>query len=81
MLDKIVQKIANSFARSKGYGKATEVKFGDIKIPKIVEAHSWYFETKGGTRIYHPSAYSKVGWSNMNYVPAHCIVMLPNSLK
>jgi hypothetical protein len=28
---------------------------------------SWHFETRGGRRINHPSAYSKLGWSNMVY--------------
>lgn len=28
---------------------------------------SWHYTTRGGTRIYHPSAYSKSGWSNMVY--------------
>lgn len=28
----------------------------------------WRYETKGGTPIVHPSAYSKHGWSNMVYV-------------
>jgi hypothetical protein len=27
-------------------------------------------ETRGGTRIQHPSAYAKRGWSNMIYVAA-----------
>jgi hypothetical protein len=29
---------------------------------------SWHYETKGGTRIMHPSAYKKLGFSNMVYV-------------
>jgi len=28
---------------------------------------SWHYETKGGSYIRHPSAYSKFGWSNMVY--------------
>lgn len=31
---------------------------------------SFRYETKGGRPIYHPSAYSKCGWSNMVYVRA-----------
>lgn len=31
---------------------------------------SWHYETKGGRRIYHPSAYSRSGWNNMVYVNA-----------
>lgn len=29
---------------------------------------SYHYQTKGGTTIYYPSAYSKTGWSNMVYV-------------
>lgn len=32
------------------------------------KGRSWHYETKGGTYIAHPSAYSKFGWSNMVYV-------------
>lgn len=31
------------------------------------KGHGWHYETRGGTRIDHPSAYSKHGWSNMVY--------------
>jgi hypothetical protein len=34
--------------------------------PKLT-GESWHYETRGGTRISHPSAYSKSGWSNMVY--------------
>jgi hypothetical protein len=30
----------------------------------------WYYETRGGTRIDHPHAYSQVGWSSMVYRPS-----------
>lgn len=36
----------------------------------IEVGESWYFRTKGGDRISHPSSYYKKGWSNMVYVPA-----------
>lgn len=35
---------------------------------------SYYYETRGGKRIYHPSAYSRHGWSNMRYVPSSICV-------
>lgn len=31
---------------------------------------SYHYETRGGTIIYHPSSYSKTGWSNMVYMPS-----------
>jgi hypothetical protein len=33
----------------------------------IEVGQSYGFETRGGTPIYYPSAYSKTGWSNMVY--------------
>lgn len=30
----------------------------------------WHFRTLGGTVIQYPSAYSKIGWSNMTYCPS-----------
>lgn len=30
----------------------------------------WYYQTRGGTRINHPHAYSQVGWSSMVYRPS-----------
>lgn len=36
--------------------------------PPRERGDSFHWETKGGTRIYHPSAYSRRGWSNMVYV-------------
>ena len=35
---------------------------------------SYYYETRGGKRIYHPSAYSRRGWSSMRYVPSSICV-------
>ena len=35
--------------------------------PKAYGARGGHF-TRGGTRIDHPSAYSKTGWSNMVYI-------------
>jgi hypothetical protein len=36
------------------------------QAPKVI-GQSWHYETAGGARIWHPSAYSKRGWSNMRY--------------
>jgi hypothetical protein len=36
------------------------------KIPTVHGERGGFF-TRGGTQIDHPSAYSKVGWSNMVY--------------
>ena len=35
--------------------------------PPVQSGEGWCFKTNGGRIIYHPNAYKKVGWSNMNY--------------
>jgi hypothetical protein len=44
------------------------VKTGN-KSPQLV-GQKWHYETKGGRKIYHPTSYSRTGWSNMIYVPS-----------
>ena len=39
------------------------------KHPEIT-GESWHYKTNGGKIIHYPSAYSKVGWSNMIYYPS-----------
>jgi len=39
---------------------------GIALAPRSV-GESWHYQTRGGRRIYHPSAYSKLGWSSMVY--------------
>ena len=40
---------------------------GIALAPRSV-GQSWHYETASGSRIWHPAAYSKRGWSNMRYV-------------
>ena len=40
---------------------------GIALAPRSV-GESYHYETLSGSRIWHPSAYSKRGWSNMRYV-------------
>lgn len=75
-----IQKLANSIARKSGYGIATEIVFGNVSKPKILKASSFYYTTKNGDIIFHPSAYSKKGFSNMIYNHAYCKVLLPLSI-
>jgi hypothetical protein len=44
-----------------------EVIPGIALAPRTV-GESYHYETKSGSRIWHPSAYSKRGWSSMVYV-------------
>lgn len=43
-----------------------EVIPGIALAPRSV-GESYHYETRTGLRIYHPSAYAKVGWSSMVY--------------
>jgi len=58
---RLVRTIANSHVST-----PVEVVEGN-SCPKLV-GDSFHYQTLGGTRIWHPSAYSKKGWSNMRYV-------------
>lgn len=75
-----LQRMANSVARKSRYGRATEVIFGNVNEPKIIDACSYYYTTWSGDYIYHPSAYRRTGFSNMHYHSAYCIVMFPLSI-
>ena len=59
-----------SILRSAGESQANiqiEVIPGIALAPRTV-GESYYWETKGGRRIWHHSAYAKRGWSNIVYV-------------
>ena len=49
---------------------STKIVVIDGKSRPRIKGSSSHYETNGGRMIYHPSAYAKVGWSNMNYVPS-----------
>jgi len=51
-------------AQAESYRPITVVDGAQAPRPR---GDSWHYETRGGTRISHPSAYSKSGWSNMVY--------------
>jgi hypothetical protein len=55
----------------------TSAGVGQLNIPiQVVHGsaaphetgESWHYVTRGGSRIWHPSAYSKRGWGNMVYI-------------
>ena len=73
----IIQKLANSFARSKGYGSATKIVFEDIDQPEII-SHTPYGYRKYTTGEYVPKAYvNNFGWKNTYYQHAETVVALP----
>ena len=43
------------------------IEIVDGNVAPRKRGDSWHYETRGGTRIDHPSAYRKSGWSNMIY--------------
>jgi len=65
-LSAIARRIVRSAANASRNNLPVEVIAG-CAAPEE-RGHSWHYETRGGTRISHPSAYAKFGWSNMVYV-------------
>lgn len=58
---RVVRELANARCNM-----PVQVVAGDKQPTLAGEGYHW--ETNGGTRISHPSAYAKRGWSNMKYV-------------
>lgn len=69
-----IKRIANKIARSKGYGVATKIIFGDEN--KVI-SHTPYGYRKYSTGEYVPNAYrNKFGWKNTYYQHAITEVMV-----
>ncbi len=54
--------------RSAGAHANCPVEVIDGECAPTIRGESYHWETRGGRRIYYPSAYSRCGWSNMVYV-------------
>jgi hypothetical protein len=39
----------------------------DGSAAPVLTGEGYHYETRGGSRVYHPSAYAKRGWSNLVY--------------
>lgn len=48
-------------------GQSIPIEIQNTDAAPHIEGESWHYETRGGRHIYHPSAYSRRGWSNMVY--------------
>lgn len=48
----------------------------DVICPMLIGESGGFF-TKGGTRISHPSAYAKKGFSNMCYICSTYVIKVP----
>lgn len=78
--DRELQKAANAFARTRGYGRATEITLAtsadEMRIGKTVS----YGYRKITTGEYVAHAYRrKFGWKNTYYQSAVCEVIVPAS--
>jgi len=49
-------------------GDSVAIVLSDDDSAPAMAGESYHYETLGGRRIWHPSAYSRRGWSNMRYV-------------
>jgi hypothetical protein len=68
-LSRELRRIVRRIAGIGRYGwTGIPVEVVDGSNPPRVAGDYWHYETRGGRRIYHPTAYSKKGWSNMVYV-------------
>jgi len=63
-----------------GCGNNVPVVFGDIPAPQLTGRAGGHF-TKGGTRVRHPNAYSRKGWSNIDYKRDTRIITIPFSFN
>lgn len=78
--DEKIQKLANSFARKHGWGRATEVIIdSEITVPEIRETLSYGYR-KYTTGEYVPKKYlSNFGWKNTYYQHAVCVIAMPGN--
>ena len=67
MNDIAVRRLCRILTNSR-YNMPVDIIEGCVR-PKIT-GEGYRYETRGGNLIYYPSAYSKVGWSNMVYCPS-----------
>lgn len=37
-----IKRLANSIARKKGFGKATQILFGNVQKPRVLDGENWF---------------------------------------
>jgi len=75
-----LQKLANSIARQKGYGSATEVLFGNCFQAEVIDRTDYGYRKKT-TGQYVPKKYlMNFGWKNTYYQHAETVILLPFSI-
>ena len=63
-----------------GCGNNVPVVFGDIPAPQLTGRKGGHFK-KSGSRVKHPSAYARKGWSNLQYKTDNRIITIPYSFN
>ena len=55
--------------RAAGLGSGSGVPIVIVRgdVPPTLDGERQHYETRGGTRVRHPSAYARIGWSNLVY--------------
>lgn len=76
IIDISIKRAARKIAGASSNRTVTVVETGSV--PKLV-GESYCYRTRGGRQIYHPSAYSKHGWSNMVYHGSSICVETPKA--
>lgn len=75
--EKEIQKMANSIARKRGYGFASEIIFTNTDKPKV-KKHTCYGYRKYTTGEYVSNSYrANFGWKNTYYQNAQTTVEIP----
>jgi hypothetical protein len=75
--EEAIKRLANSIARKKGFGQATQILFGNVQKPRVLDGENWFYTNRTGQVIHYPAAYAKKGFSSMIYHTAWCEVVLP----
>lgn len=78
--EEAIKRLANSIARKKGFGQATQILFGNVQKPRVLDGEHWFYTNRTGQVIHYPAAYAKKGFSSMIYHTAWCEVVLPYSV-
>jgi len=77
-----IQKLANSFARKNGYGKATKITISETATELAIGETVSYGYRKHTTDEYVSNAYrTKFGWKNTYYQAAVCEVIIPATMS
>lgn len=59
-----------------GAGEGVPIVVVRGEIPPTLDGEKQHYETRGGTRVRHPSAYARKGWSNLVYRHStRCVVV------